>query len=66
MSFKLDKTVVKKFNLGNEPKDYVYWLSQPPEKRIEAIEFLRKQYYGEDAFKSGFQRVFRIIKQTRD
>jgi len=64
MSFKFDKTFIKKFKLGEEPKDYNYWLSQPPEKRIEAIEFLRREYYGEDAFKSGFQRVYRVIKQT--
>lgn len=64
MEFKFDKTVVKKFRLGDEPKDYEYWLAQPPEKRIEGIELLRKEYYGEDAFKSRLQRVFRIIKQA--
>jgi hypothetical protein len=64
MEFKFDRTVVKKFKLGNEPKDYEFWLRQPPEKRIEAMELLRREYYGEDAFKSGFQRVHRIIKQA--
>ncbi len=64
MEFKFDKTVVMKFKLGTEPKDYEYWLDQPPAKRIEGIELLRKEYYGEDAFKSRLQRVLRIIKQA--
>lgn len=63
MDFKFDKTVIKKFKLGEEPKDYEYWLSQSPEKRIAAIELLRKEYYGEDAFKSRLQRVYRIVER---
>ncbi len=65
MEFKFNKKSVKKYTLGQEPKDYHYWLSQPPEKRIAAIEALRLQFYGEDKFKQGFQRVHRIIKQTQ-
>lgn len=63
MEFKLDKKAVHKYNLGEEPKDFEYWLTQPPEKRIAAIEALRLQYYGPDVFKQGFQRIYTVVKQ---
>lgn len=57
--------VVNVHKLGHEPKGYEYWLSQPAEKRIEAIEYLRSQYYTEDEINSGIQRVCRIIKLSQ-
>jgi hypothetical protein len=65
MEFKFDKKAVRKYNLGEEPKDFEYWLLQTPEKRIAAIEMLRLQYYGPDKFKQGFQRVYRTVKQEQ-
>jgi hypothetical protein len=59
-TFKLDKTAFKILKKGSEPKSSEYWLSQTPESRISAIEFLRKQYYGTQ---SRLQRVYRITKQ---
>lgn len=38
-----------------------YWLSRPPEERIEAVEILRKQFYG-DKYPSRIQKVVRIVK----
>ena len=63
VEFKMDKTVVRKFTIGNEPKDYTYWLTQTPEIRIAGIELLRRQYYGEHTFREGLQRVYRVTKQ---
>jgi hypothetical protein len=63
MEFHMDKMVARKFKLGEEPKDYLYWLSQSAEIRIAGIESLRIRYYGEDPFKQGLQRVYRIIEQ---
>jgi hypothetical protein len=40
-----------------------YWLSRPPEERLEAIEILRRQVYGEDTPR--LQRVVRIIKRSQ-
>jgi hypothetical protein len=40
-----------------------YWLSRPPEERIEAVEILRRQVYGEDTPR--LQRVVRIIKLSQ-
>lgn len=59
--FRLDKTVVKKVKLGNEDPAFIYWQTQPFEKRISAIEFLRKQVNGTQ---SRLQRVYRITKLT--
>lgn len=44
--------------MGEEPKSYEYWLTQPVEARIDAIEYLRSLYYSEDEINTGFQRVF--------
>ncbi len=60
-SFKMNKEVFSIHQLGEEPKSYLYWLNQSPEKRLDAIEFLRKQINGSE---SRLQRVFRITKLT--
>ena len=60
--FKLDKTAFASYKLGQEPKSYEYWLTQPIEDRIEAIEFLRNQYMLEHDIKPGLQRVYRVIE----
>lgn len=57
--FKLDKSAFKIVKKGEEPKSSEYWLTQSPEKRISAIEFLRQQYHGTQ---SRLQRVYRITK----
>ncbi|UPT68470.1 MAG: hypothetical protein M0D57_07510 [Sphingobacteriales bacterium JAD_PAG50586_3] len=65
MDFRINKTAVKAYKLGEEPSDKEYWLTRTPEERIAAVEFLRTQYYGEAAMKAGLQRVFRIRKLKR-
>jgi hypothetical protein len=66
MEFRLNKTAVKQYRLGEEPSDKEYWLSRTPEERIAAVEFLRTQYYGEAALSTGLQRVYRATKLKRD
>jgi len=60
----MDKTALKKMKLGEEtPKDdLAYWLSRPVEERIEAVEILRREYYGSSA---RLQRISHIIKQPQ-
>jgi hypothetical protein len=58
------KKVVSKYSLADWSRikdDLRYWLSKSPQQRIEAVEFLRKQYYGDSA---GLQRTVRIIKRS--
>lgn len=61
-SFKMNKNIIAIHKLGEEPKSHIFWLSQPPEKRLDAIEFLRKQTNGSE---SRIQRVYRITKLTQ-
>ena len=65
-SITMIKKVVKKYSLHNfsEVKENLtYWLSRPPEERIEAVEILRKQYYGDTG---RLQRTVRVIKRSSD
>ncbi|MCA0363918.1 MAG: toxin secretion, membrane fusion protein [Bacteroidetes bacterium] len=55
----MDRSSAKVFKIDEEPKSYEYWLTQSPQKRLEAIEFLRQQYHGAQ---SRLQRVYRITK----
>ena len=55
--------IVKK---NDKSDDFTFWQSQPYEKRLEALESIREEYnnwkYGNQ---QGFQRIYRVIKQTR-
>jgi phage anti-repressor protein len=42
-------------------ENLAYWLSRTPEERIQAVEYLRKQYYGSTA---RLQRTARVIQRT--
>ncbi len=58
------ETVCRKFKMNRQPTDFAFWQSQPYEKRLAALEEIRREYHGgDDASESGFQRVYRIIKQ---
>ena len=60
----MDKKIVKKMRLGegSERDDLAYWKSRPAEERIEAVEMLRKEYYGSSA---RLQRTVRVIKSSQ-
>lgn len=42
--------------------DLRYWLSRPPEERIAAVEYLRRQYH---ASTSRLQKVARVVQRAR-
>ena len=62
--FKLQKVVTKlTLEEASDPRrDLKYWLSRPSSERIAAVEYLRKQYYG-DAGR--IQKVVRIVKMEK-
>jgi hypothetical protein len=43
-------------------EDLAYWLGKKPEERIAAVEYLRRQYYGDSA---RLQRIARIIQRPK-
>ena len=54
--------VVKKRNLrdsSSKQEELAYWLTKTPEERIEAVEYLRRQYYGNS---DRLQRVARVVQ----
>jgi hypothetical protein len=57
--------VVKKRRLKDQDsvrEDLAYWLGKKPEERIAAVEYLRRQYYGDSV---GLQRIARIIQRPK-
>jgi hypothetical protein len=56
----MKKKVIKKRNLKQLETDVAFWLSKTPRERIEAVEFLRKQFNGSS---ERFQTSIRIIQQ---
>jgi len=57
------KKVIKKSSLNDNSikADLAYWLSKSPQERIEAVELLRRQHYGNTA---GLQRVLAVIQRS--
>ena len=43
-------------------QDLAYWLSKTIEERVEAVDFLRRQYNG---YPVRLQRVVRVIKRKQ-
>lgn len=57
--------VVRKRKLGDpsaQADDLEYWMSRPPEERVEAVELLRRERYGSSA---RLQRHARVAQQSR-
>jgi len=56
--------VVTKARLGQEPKDNLYWRTQPYQARLAALEQIRQEYnQWKYHAQPGFQRVYSIIKR---
>jgi hypothetical protein len=65
MSDKVDRTVVSKYKLGEEPSDFDYWQSRPPKERLQALEAIRREHHGwtDDTYPR-LQRVYRIVERA--
>lgn len=61
---RLDRTQIAVFRLGEEPQNYVFWLSQTPAQRLSAIEFYRLQSQNY-ATQSRLQRVYRVTQRQK-
>ena len=49
-------------NLKEKDSSLAYWLSKSPQKRIEAVEVLRKQFNGRA---KRLQRTVKVIQQKQ-
>ena len=56
--------VIHKYNIGDEPNDLEYWLSQTPQKRLESLNILRERYikFFLNGVRPRFQRVYTTSK----
>lgn len=63
--FKLDKTSISVHNLGEEPKDMMYWLSRPVGERLAAIELMRQINYRYDPVADRISRVLEVVQKER-
>ena len=60
--FRLDRTQISVAHL-TDPDDAVqYWLSRPVEERLQALELLRRTFYGYTSADEGLQRVLEIAQ----
>jgi hypothetical protein len=49
--------VVRKVPLKDQGSEFAYWLAQPPRDRLAALEEIRREYYGAEAYSAlGLQR----------
>ena len=55
--------IVKVIDLKDDSpikKDLLYWLSRPPDERVAAVDYLRRQYHGSIA---RLQRSIKVIQR---
>ena len=61
MEFKLDRTAVSIVSHEEAAAaDRAFWRSKTVTERLQALEFLRRQFYGADRCSARVQRVFEI------
>jgi len=53
--------VIRISSREDEEATRLFWLSKSPEERLDAVEFLREQYY----VVRGYRTVPRLIKELR-
>lgn len=65
MPGKIDRTAVSIHKLGEEPSDFAYWQSRPPEEPLQTLEAIRREYHGwtDDTYPR-LQRVDRIVERA--
>ena len=59
------RKTVQKHDLDNFSEirqNLQYWLSRPPEERLEAVDALRREYYRDS---HRLQRVARVVQQEQ-
>ena len=62
---KMIRKIVKKSRVDDFSsirEDLAYWLSRPPEERVEIVDYLRRQYHGNTA---RLQRSARVIQRAQ-
>jgi hypothetical protein len=65
-SARVDRTALSVVDLHGDGGEVDYWMSQPPLKRFEAMEFLRQQVHAYDPETARVSRVLTIVERSGD
>lgn len=69
VTMETQRTMIKTFTkvkLKEQKSDFAYWQTQPVEKRLEALEQIRREYHAWNSnSQPRLQRVVSIIKRKR-
>jgi hypothetical protein len=60
---RIDRTAIRVYDLGKEPKDWEYWITKSPKERWDAIELLRIVNYGYDPATARLQRLLKFVER---
>jgi hypothetical protein len=63
-TFSLDRSAFSVGRLGDDDSQVDYWLSQPPERRIQAVEFLRGAFDQKAYSAQRLRRFFEAAKRA--
>ncbi len=58
--FKLDRTAFSVVSLDDPSDEPAYWQTKTPAERLQAMEWLRRINYGDEAVTAWIQRVLEI------
>ena len=62
----INRSVVKKVKLAEEPGDYHYWVNQSVEARLSELESIREEFNNwKFNDQQGFQTIYRVVKQKQ-
>jgi len=60
----VNRTIVNKIKLSEDKSDRSYWMDQPVEARLNALESIREEYNNWKFHNQQiFQRIYRVVKQ---
>lgn len=62
-AFTLDRSFFRIRSRDDERDEVDYWLTQPPQRRIQAVEFLRESFHGR-AYSQRLERLFKIVERA--
>jgi hypothetical protein len=63
--YRIDPSQFSVARLSGPDDSVQYWLSQPVEERLRALEFLRRTFYGDSSTGEGLQRVLEVVELER-
>lgn len=63
-AFELDRRFFRVRERDEDSGEGQYWMTQPPERRIQAIEFLRESFHGRAYTSQRLERFFKVVERT--